>query len=246
MLKPNYRNGKYFYSILHHPVSRCLKFKKFNQYLSSLSSGGIVLDYGSGDQPYKEMLLSTFEKYIAADYPVTNMHHHKKPDVEIFPNSKLSIDDNSIDCVVLTEVLEHLYNPKDVLTELKRILKPGGILIGTVPFFMSEHEQPYDYHRYTFFCLEKMFQDAGYKITRLEYIGDLIGVFLRSWEMLVALPIKLFRKLKLNWLGFLFSLIFRIPVLIYFFALNMNLNPTKIKYLKTYPLGFTFYLEKPK
>ena len=81
----------------------------------------------------------------------------------------------SIDCVVLTEVLEHLYEPKIVLKEIHRILKPHGIIIGTVPFVVSEHEQPYDFYRYSYFCLEKMFRDASFDVIKLDYIGDNIG-----------------------------------------------------------------------
>ena len=74
-----------------------------------------------------------------------------KPDI-IVQGSQLDIPSNSIDCIILTEVLEHLYEPQKVLKELNRILKPHGKLIGTVPFAQFEHEEPYDYYRYTYFA----------------------------------------------------------------------------------------------
>lgn len=246
LLKPKNKNTKFFYSIFSHPISRCLKFNNIIQYLESIPNGGTILDYGSGDRPYEDILLTIFEKYISADYPVTNQHHNLKPDIEIKLDQPIDIMDNSVNCVVLTEVLEHLYNPLGVLKDLNRVLKPGGFLIGTVPFVMSEHEQPYDYHRYTCFCLDKMFNQANFKIIKLDYVGDLIGVFLRVWEMLVAVPLKIFRKVKLNWLAIILGTVLRAPVIIYYYLLKARLNPQRIQYLKCFPLGFTFILEKPK
>jgi len=39
----------------------------------------------------------------------------------------------SFDVVVAAEVLEHLFNPEQVLEHISRILKPGGMLVGSVP-----------------------------------------------------------------------------------------------------------------
>lgn len=246
MLKPKYKKGKFYYSIFSHPISRCLKFENFGMYFNALPTLDTVLDYGSGDRPYENMLQTKFEHYVSADYPITNQYHKKKPDIKILPVQPLQIENNSTDCVILTEVLEHLYNPLEVLKDLNRVLKPGGFLIGTVPFLMSEHEQPYDYHRYTYFCLEKMFIEADFKIIKLDYVGDLIGVFLRVWEMLVTLPLKLLQKMKLKWLVIIAGTILRGPVIIYYYLLKTDLKLQKVKYLKNFPLGFTFLLEKPK
>ncbi|HMK20006.1 MAG TPA: class I SAM-dependent methyltransferase [Chitinophagaceae bacterium] len=43
------------------------------------------------------------------------------------------IEDNTFDSVIAFDVLEHLSNDKKALEEIKRILKPGGIAILTVP-----------------------------------------------------------------------------------------------------------------
>lgn len=46
---------------------------------------------------------------------------------------KLPYKDKSIDCIIFSEVLEHLVNEKKALLELKRVLKPKGVIILTVP-----------------------------------------------------------------------------------------------------------------
>jgi glycosyltransferase involved in cell wall biosynthesis len=43
------------------------------------------------------------------------------------------LPDNSFDCIVLTQTLQFIYNAKDALKTCFRILKPGGVLLMTVP-----------------------------------------------------------------------------------------------------------------
>ncbi|HEV7394866.1 MAG TPA: methyltransferase domain-containing protein [Pyrinomonadaceae bacterium] len=49
------------------------------------------------------------------------------------PLEECGLDDNSIDTVILAAVLEHLYNPNEVIREIARILRPGGALFIDVP-----------------------------------------------------------------------------------------------------------------
>ena len=47
----------------------------------------------------------------------------------------LPFDDASFDSVVVGELLEHLRDPERVVQEARRILRPGGTLVGSVPNF---------------------------------------------------------------------------------------------------------------
>jgi len=49
----------------------------------------------------------------------------------------LSLADNSIDKLLLVEVIEHLQNPPDFLKELYRVLRPGGKILITTPNYHS-------------------------------------------------------------------------------------------------------------
>lgn len=44
---------------------------------------------------------------------------------------------NSFDCVVLMNVLEHVENTQFVLREAKRVLRKGGVVVGTVPYAVN-------------------------------------------------------------------------------------------------------------
>lgn len=47
----------------------------------------------------------------------------------------LSLDDNSIDLVVSNDVFEHVPSPRKTFSECARILKPGGVMLATFPFY---------------------------------------------------------------------------------------------------------------
>jgi glycosyltransferase involved in cell wall biosynthesis/SAM-dependent methyltransferase len=47
----------------------------------------------------------------------------------------LSFIDQSIDLIVSNDVFEHVPNPQTALSECARVLKPGGILLATIPFY---------------------------------------------------------------------------------------------------------------
>src|ERR1041385_2250739 len=49
------------------------------------------------------------------------------------PLQECGFNANTFDAVVLGAVLEHLYNPTEVIQEIARILKPGGVLFIDVP-----------------------------------------------------------------------------------------------------------------
>ena len=53
---------------------------------------------------------------------------------EIDDGEKLPLEDNSTDFIFSSEVIEHVYNTENAVSEMCRILKPGGKLLLTTPY----------------------------------------------------------------------------------------------------------------
>ena len=68
--------------------------------------------------------------------------------------ARLPFRSTSFDCVILTAVLEHVPYPQRVIREVRRLLRPNGLLYVEVPFMEGFHADPDDYQRYTFRGLE--------------------------------------------------------------------------------------------
>jgi 2-polyprenyl-3-methyl-5-hydroxy-6-metoxy-1,4-benzoquinol methylase len=49
------------------------------------------------------------------------------------PLEQCNFPDGSFDCVILSAVLEHLYNPDETISEISRVLRPGGAVFIDVP-----------------------------------------------------------------------------------------------------------------
>ncbi|MEI9999016.1 MAG: methyltransferase domain-containing protein [Verrucomicrobiota bacterium] len=73
----------------------------------------------------------------------------------------MALPDARFNAVVSTEVLEHLFNYDEILSELWRVLRPNGRLFLTTPFIWPEHEQPYDCARHTSFGLKRCWKSTA-------------------------------------------------------------------------------------
>jgi len=63
--------------------------------------------------------------------------------------TNLPLADSSVDTVTCNAVIEHVPNPRDLVSEMHRVLKPGGYAQLMVPFVFPYHAFPGDYQRYT-------------------------------------------------------------------------------------------------
>ena len=86
--------------------------------------------------------------------------------------------DNSYDYVVSDQVLEHVRKPWIGVSEIYRVLRPGGIAIVTSALMFPQHGVPYDYFRFTPAGLKVLFEDFStiHSCTgngNKKFIGDL-------------------------------------------------------------------------
>jgi SAM-dependent methyltransferase len=61
----------------------------------------------------------------------------------------LALGDETVDGVWIQAVLEHVVSPWEVVQEIARVLKPGGLVYAETPFLQPVHEQAYDFTRFT-------------------------------------------------------------------------------------------------
>ncbi len=133
---------------------------------------GRVLDIGCGFMPYRSLVESNeqVDSYIGVDLEGSAIYGSVKPNMT-WDGKNIPVDDGSADCVIATEFLEHHSQPSEILNEFHRVLKPDGILFGTVPFLWNLHEIPHDEYRYTPYAVERMLADAGFADIEIKGLG---------------------------------------------------------------------------
>ena len=134
---------------------------------------GNILDVGCGSQPYRRYFKCN--EYIGLDID-TNSNRQAKVADYFYDGSRFPFNDSSFDSVLCNQVLEHVFNPQQFLSEIRRILKPGGRILLTVPFVWDEHEQPYDYARYTTFGLRQLFEEQGLRWLDHKKLGGDVSI----------------------------------------------------------------------
>jgi SAM-dependent methyltransferase len=116
-----------------------------------------VLDYGSGGSPYR----SLFGNCI---YHRADLVGGYGLDFEYGSDARLPFELRDYDCVLSTQVLEHVEDPAIYLAECHRVLRSGGHLILTTHGCFEDHAVPHDYWRWTAQGLHTMIEGTGLKV----------------------------------------------------------------------------------
>src|SRR3989344_6569503 len=130
-------------------------YKFFAKELGAFSNGAVVLDIGAGETQFRD-ILERFQPFSLDFYPYEGVN------VVCDLNQPFPFIDACADILVLSNVLEHSAEPNALLAECHRVLKPGGIVLGAVPFLIDVHQRPYDFYRYTDINLGYLFKKHGF------------------------------------------------------------------------------------
>ena len=133
---------------------------------NSVFPGSNWLDLGCGQKPF----ISSFTNctYTGIDVEVSGREESlKNPDM-FFDGREIPFASDTFDGILCTQVLEHVINLDIILSECNRVLKPGGVMIVSVPFLYREHEQPFDFRRFTSFGITSELEGHGFKIEKVK------------------------------------------------------------------------------
>lgn len=130
---------------------------KYSHYMT-----GKCMDFGCGIQPYKRLLPAV--EYVGVEIETEN----KRKGVIYYDGHKLPFKNEVFDSVISSQVFEHVANIDEIVVELKRVLKSGGVMLITVPFAYPRHCEPFDYRRWTLQGIKIFFEEAGFEFIESE------------------------------------------------------------------------------
>lgn len=128
----------------------------------------LIVDVGCGNKRFASLIQASSPGSRYIGYDVEN-NRAGTVDAVIEGADKLPLNDEEADLIICSHVLEHLHKPKESIKEFFRVTRTGtGHVFVSAPLFEQEHEQPYDYFRYTQFGLRYLFEEAGFHRDRIE------------------------------------------------------------------------------
>lgn len=152
---------------------RSFRRKLLDTILSQTTFTGSVLDVGGKKSGQRGHFRAPYEQVKSWKY--LNISKESKPDI-LASVYKMPVEDSIFDCVLLSEVLEHLEDPKAALKECNRVLKHQGSIKVAIPFLFPVHGDPDDYQRFTKSGLTKLLEKSGFTIDTIETMGGLFAV----------------------------------------------------------------------
>lgn len=184
-----------WYAVLFEPhfIVRRALFASISNF-SKTGMSGKILDIGCGEMPYRTLFPNC--EYIGLEIAGGGHEDSKKKADRFFNGTEIPFPNEEFDIAIFTEVIEHVTDPDIILDEINRVLKKNGKLFLTVPFVADEHEIPFDFRRFTSFGLQKILNNHGFVLTKIERLS---GIFASVGQLLSTFLFDLtFRKVNIR------------------------------------------------
>ncbi len=170
-----------------------------NETLRSVTVSGKVLDLGSGGEggSYGRFLHYTAGAVVTH----TDFYRGGEGMVKLDLEKPFPLDSSSFDTITCFNVLEHVYDARNLIAESHRVLGSGGMFVGATPFLVNYHPDPHDFARYTHEAIKRMFASSGFVVERIvslgfgplsvsaSYTASILPKFLRGLVLLPAICI---------------------------------------------------------
>ncbi len=165
---------------------------------------GQLIDLGCGTKPYEYLFSSHVDSYFGVDFGQTaEAHYGASTKADLYADcTKTGLQAEGFDTLLSTQVMEHIYETKEYVTECHRLLRRGGIGIFTIPFVCECHAEPHDYYRFTKYSIQRLFEDSGFSIAELTPLGGAYATLIQTKIISIYcrepqnLPHRIFKKVR--------------------------------------------------
>lgn len=146
------------------------------------ATAGALLDLGAGTGQSHETLKSLLpgHRYTGLDIegsPEVLNRTREDLDFRVYDGAHMPFDESAFDVVFCKQVLEHVRHPDAVIAEVARVLRPGGVFVGSV-----SQLEPYHSHsifNWTAYGIVQVFADHGLEVAQLRPGIDGVSLTLR-------------------------------------------------------------------
>ena len=180
-----------------------------------------ILDVGCGNGWVAKEFLPKGKQVYSLDVSVTNpaivkkLYQSEKHFCITADSFHLPFNDNSFDCVIASEIIEHVFDPAGFIKELFPLVNKGGRLIITTPYkekliyYLCIHcnqKTPANAHIHSFDenKLESIYSENNLESFKYETFGNKLLLYLRTYVILQFFPFWIW-KLKDKCLNFLIN-----------------------------------------
>jgi len=122
-----------FYSVI--PLQRWWQRRRHEIICAWTRGAGKTLDVGCGSS----IILQSINDVVGLDVQQNKLRYMRRYGVPLVRGSvfALPVGDATFDCVVCSQVIEHIPYDEAIFTELRRVLRPGGLLVLGTPDYAT-------------------------------------------------------------------------------------------------------------
>lgn len=151
--------------------------------LSRATSSFYVLDLGCGEGNSIEVFEKLNRKAVwhgvdIEDSPEVKKRTIMSDSITTFNGVNLPYEDNFFDLVYTNQVLEHVRHPDALIADVFRVMKCGGIFIGSVSYLEPYHS--YSIFNYTPYGISEVINSGGLKLIEIRPETDALMLIIRQ------------------------------------------------------------------
>lgn len=152
--------------------------------IDDVEAGALVVDLGAGEATLRKRVKHA--RYLAIDRGIGHAGWDYSALDVVADAGQVPLRDGTADMIVCKQVLEHVPEPIALLREAARVLRPGGTLLLSTNQQWPQHQQPYDYFRFTSFGLRYCFEQAGLETVELRSMGGVFSVAFFGFSQMMS------------------------------------------------------------